>query len=66
MTRNKVVSVLLALIGIVGAVLSVVMLISAIAFSEWGRVVLYCVTLAVCVELTVLNIMNMKPKKNEE
>ncbi len=66
MTRNKIVSVLLALIGIVGAVLSVVMLITAIQFSEWGRVILYCVTLAVCVELTWLNILNIKQKKNEE
>ena len=66
MTKMKVISALLALIGIVGAVLSVVMVISAIQFYEWGRVILYCVTLAVCVELSVLNIMNLKPKKNEE
>ena len=66
MTKMKAIFVLLALIGLVGAALSVVMLISSIQFSEWGRVILYCVTLAVCVELIMLNIMNLKAKKNEE
>lgn len=62
---RKVFSVFLAVLGIVGAALSVGMLISAIKTFEWGRVVLYCVTLAVCVELAVLNIAMLKPKKED-
>ena len=50
----------MALLGILGAVLSVVMLISAIGHLEWGRVVLYAVTLGVCVELTVLSVLKGK------
>lgn len=66
MTVKMVISVILAVIGIVGAALSVAMLISAIRFSEWGRVVLYSVTLAVCVEFAVMNILSLKPNKSEE
>ncbi len=64
--RKKILSVLLTVFGGVGAGLSIAMLISAIQFSEWGRVILYCVTLAVCVELVVLNIAKLKPEKNQE
>lgn len=63
---KKVLSILIAVIGIVGAGVSVGMLIPAIQFSEWGRVILYCVTLAVCVELAVLNILKLKADKTDE
>ena len=63
---KKVLAIIFAVVGIVGAALSVGMLISAIRFLEWGRVILYCVTLAVCVELAVLNILKLKPGKTEE
>lgn len=66
MKLKLVASVLLSVIGIAGAVLSVGMLISAIQASEWGRVVLYCVTLAACVELAVLNLPKLKSKKLDE
>ena len=63
---RKVLSIILTVIGIAGAALSVGMLITAIQASEWGRVVLYCVTLAVCVELAVIHIINLQQKKKEE
>jgi len=65
MKPKKLGSIVLAVIGVAGAALSVCMLISAILFSEWGRVILYSVTLAVCVELAVLNVLQLKPKKEE-
>ena len=63
---RKVLSIVFAVLGIIGAALSVAMLITAVNASEWGRVVLYSVTLAVCVELSVINILNLKPRKEEE
>ena len=62
---KKILSIIFAIIGILGAVLSVEMLVTAIDASEWGRVILYCVTLAVCVELAVINILNLKTKKED-
>ena len=62
---KKILSIIFAIIGILGAVLSVGMLVTAIDASEWGRVILYCVTLAVCVELAVINILNLKTKKED-
>lgn len=49
-----------AIIGIAGAALSVGMLISAVKFGEWGRVILYGFTTAVCIEMTVLSICKLK------
>ncbi len=66
MKPRKVVLVLLTVLGAAGAVLSVGMLISAIRFLEWGRVILYCVTLAVSVELALLNILKLKPGETDE
>lgn len=60
MTHKNILYVILALLGIVGAGLSVAMIISAVNFGEWGRVVLYCVTLAVCVELAVVGISKLR------
>lgn len=61
--------VIMIVAGIIGAGLSVAMLISSVAFLEWGRVVLYSVTLAVCVEMAVLcisRLKSVKPKNNAE
>lgn len=60
---RKVLNIILVLIAGVGAGLSVAMLISAIGESEWGRVLFYCVTLAVCVEFAVLSISRLIPRK---
>ena len=64
---KKVICVLLILIaisGVVGAAVSVGMVISALQFSEWGRVVLYSVTTAVCVEMTVLAVGKLRSKES--
>ena len=66
MKRKRIASVILAAVGIAGGALSVCMLIPAIQLSEWGRVIAYCVTLAVCVELAVLNMLKLNPEKKEE
>lgn len=62
---KKILSIILAVTGFFGAAFSVGMVITAINASEWGRVVFYCVTLAVSVELAVINIQKLIPKKEE-
>lgn len=65
--NRKIISVLLilaAVAGIVGAGLSVGMLIRAVQWSEWGRVILYSVTMVVCVEMTVLSIVKLRSKES--
>lgn len=62
---KKILSIILAVTGVFGSALSVGMVITAINASEWGRVVFYCVTLAVSVELAVINIQKLIPKKEE-
>jgi len=57
---------LLGVIFVAGAGLSVAMLISAISFLEWGRVVLYSVTLGICVEAAVLCFMKCKSLSREQ
>ena len=44
---------LLALVGAIGLIVSIVMLVSAIKFGEIGRVVVYFVLGVLCLELTV-------------
>ncbi len=51
---------LLGILFVVGAAACVAMLISALQFTEWGRVVLYSVCLAVCVEASVLSFSGLK------
>lgn len=63
--KKKVFSIIFSVLGVLGAALSVGMLISAIEASEWGRVVLYCVTVAVCVEFAVIHILNWIPRKEK-
>lgn len=66
MRVKRIVFLLLALLGLVGAVLSLTMLISAVQFSEWGRVVLYSVTMAVCIEMAVVCFGKMKEPETAE
>ena len=55
---------LIASIGCIGAAaLSVAMLISAVQFGEWGRVLVYSVTTAFSVEMAVLSIGKLKNKE---
>lgn len=65
MNKKRLAFLLIGLIGIAGAVLSVVMLVSAIQFKELGRVILYLVTTVVCVEMTILSFLKAFPKKEQ-
>lgn len=65
MNKKRLVSILLGIIGLAGTVLSVIMLVSAIRFSELGRVVLYLVTAVVCLEMTILAFMKAFPKSEQ-
>lgn len=56
--------ILAVIAGIAGAALSVAMVIRAVQWSEWGRVVLYSVAMAVCVEMTVLAIGKLRNHEN--
>lgn len=51
---HKYMIALAGLLGVVGMTLSVIMLISAFRFSEWGRVFLYFLTLVICAEATIV------------
>ena len=52
--------ILVIVAGVAGAGLSVAMLIRAVEWSEWGRVILYSVTVAVCVEMVVLAVGKLR------
>ena len=60
MNSRKLLFLLVGVLCIAGAGLCVAMLISTVRFLEWGRVVLYSVCLAVCVEAADLAIRQMK------
>lgn len=64
---KKLISILLilaALLGIAGAGVSVAMLIRAVEWNEWGRVIVYSVSLAAAVEISVLAIGKLRQKDN--
>lgn len=65
MTKKQLFFVLLLLVaGIIGAALSVAMVIRGIQWREWGRVALYCVTAVISVENAVLVIGRLKSRKS--
>ena len=66
MTVRKIFCVLFVLLGIVGAALSVAMVVRAVQFSEWGRVILYSVALGLCVEMAVLSGSKLKSANKDE
>ena len=51
------------IIGVLGVILSLIMSVSAIRFYELGRVLLYFITMLVCVEMSVICIMKLLSKK---
>jgi hypothetical protein len=65
MILKKVIAILSAVIFAVGAGLCVASLVYAVEALEWGRVVLYSVCLAACIECLVLLWPRLK-NKNEE
>lgn len=65
MNRKLLIAILLLAVfaGIAGAAASVAMVIRAVQWGEWGRVVLYCLTTGVCVEMAVLAIGRLKNRE---
>lgn len=63
MNAKKILLLCIGILFVVGAGLCVAMLVSAVQFLEWGRVVLYSVCLAVCTEAAVLCLMQLKENK---
>ena len=53
----------LLLLGIIGTIASVVMLISAVQFMEWGRVLLYFMTMAVSAEVLIWSALQLRKLK---
>lgn len=60
MMLKKILFIVLSVAGIAGAALSCAMLITALQFSEWGRVIAYAFTLAVSVEIALVFILKLK------
>ena len=65
MKLKKTLDFVLSAVCILGAGLCIAMVVRAVQTHEWGRVLLYCVCLATCVECTVLLLLNSKDKKND-
>ena len=55
---------LAVILGAVGIGLSVTMIVSAVQFMEWGRVVLYFITAIVSLEILLLALGKLKNKEN--
>ena len=60
---NKGLSVILAIIGCIGVVFSIVMMIMAISFMELGRVVFYLSLAFACFGIAVWGFVNLFSKK---
>ena len=65
MNAKKMLLLCIGILFVLGAGLCVAMLVRAVQFLEWGRVVLYSVCLAVCVEAAVLSLTQLKENKQE-
>lgn len=55
---------LVVVAGVVGAAVSVAMLVRAVQWSEWGRVIFYSFIIALCVEMTVLSISRLRNQED--
>ena len=55
---------LAVILGAVGIGLSVTMIVSAVQFMEWGRVILYFITGTVSLEILLLALAKLKNKEN--
>ena len=65
MKLKKTLAFVLSAVCIFGAGLCIAMVVRAVQALEWGRVLLYGVCLAVCVECTVLLLLNLKDKMKD-
>ena len=55
---------LAVILGAVGIGMSVTMIVSAVQFMEWGRVILYFITGTVSLEILLLALAKLKNKEN--
>ena len=60
MKGKKILLLVIGILCIAGTAACVAMLVSAVRFLEWGRVILYSVCLAVCVEAAILSLNRLK------
>ena len=60
---NKGLSVILAIIGCIGVVFSVIMMIMAVRFMELGRVIFYLSLTFVCAGIAIWGFVNSFSKK---
>ena len=65
MKLKKTLAFVLSAVCIFGAGLCIAMVVRAVQALEWGRVLLYGVCLVVCVECTVLIVLNLKDKTKD-
>ena len=63
--RKKIWYCALAMLGLIGIILSVIMFVSAIRFGELGRVIAYSFTAVICLELTIFSIVKLIPKETK-
>ena len=56
----------LALLCLAGAVASVVMLVMAVRFLEYGRVIFYLTIAAVCIEVGVISVLKLKNLRDQK
>lgn len=60
---RKYLYIVITLLGIVGVILSLVMLMGAFRFGEWGRFFLYVITLLIGIELSVVGLTGLIGRK---
>jgi len=63
MRMKMLLSASLLLLGIIGVIASVVMLVSAVRFMEWGRVLLYFVTMVISGEVLIWSALKLRKPK---
>ena len=62
MRMKKVLNWLLLLVGVAGFTFGIVMTVMAVGFSEWGRVIFYCLITVISLEAVIMSFLNLKKK----
>ena len=57
---NKIIGIILCLLGIAGFIFGTVMTVMAVRFLEWGRVLFYGMMALIFVEILVFGILKVK------
>ena len=60
MLRRKILYLILILLGIAGFAACAVMMVMAVRFHEWGRVLAYGIALLLCAELVILSFLRLR------